>query len=211
MASEEQVVENETSVNDTVAELIKTLTDEKKHLDEVLKTTISSLKNLQREVKKMKPKKKNKQTDETREKRTSGLDKPVVVSSELRELLGLEDKEYPRSSVTSMVTAYIKTNNLQNPSNKREMLLDGSEEGVKLNAVLKPDQPVTFFNLQRFLKPHLSKPPEDTSLADKNQEYVDKMVESLNELVQEMPEPSHSDVDEPKKKVVRKKVFKTKN
>lgn len=208
-------LDKELTVNDTIAELVKTLTEEKKHFDEVLKNTLSTLKNLQRDVKKMKPKKRQPSTTtDPEQKRTSGLDKPVLVSQELRELLGIEDREYPRSEVNSKVTAYIKENNLQNPENKREMVLDTTDPGLKLRDVLKPDQPLTFFNIQRYLKVHLSKPPEDTSLQSKNQEFVDKMVESLNELVQDMPEPTEASPAEPTpqtpKKVIKKKVLKGK-
>jgi upstream activation factor subunit UAF30 len=219
---QQPTLDKEMSVNDTIAELVKTLTEEKKHFDDVLKNTLSTLKNLQRDVKKMKPKKRQQTTTTDPEhKRTSGLDKPVLVSQELRDLLGLEDREYPRSDVNSRVTAYIKEHNLQNPENKREMLLDTTDVGLRLKEVLKPDQPLTFFNIQRYLKVHLIKPPEDVSLQAKNQVFVDKMVEDLNDLMDKMPKaltedddlpplPDEPPPDELPKKVVKKKVFKNK-
>lgn len=220
------VLDKEMSVNDTIADLVKTLTDEKKRFDDVLKNTLSTLKNLQRDVKKMKPKKRAQSASPDPEhKRTSGLDKPVLVSQELRDLLCLEDKEYPRSEVNSRVTAYIKEHQLQNPDNKREMLLDTTPKGMQLKEVLKPDQPLTFFNIQRYLKVHLIKPPEDISLQVKNQVFVDKMVDELNELMHEIPKTlaSHDEEDEHQpeshhedtqqqsvKRVVKKKVSKPK-
>jgi chromatin remodeling complex protein RSC6 len=210
--TEQTPMDKEVSVNETIAELVKTLTEEKKHFDEVLKNTLSVLKNLQRDVKKMKPKKRQSHVADPETKRTSGLDKPVVVSHELRSLLGLQDELYPRSDVNSKVTAYIKEHNLQNPENKREMLLEHSEPGLKLKEVLKPDQPLTFFNIQRYLKVHLSKPAEDVSLQDKNKEFLNVMVESLTTLVNEMPEPL-GEVPLPEEelpKKVKKKVMKPK-
>lgn len=210
--TEQTSMDKEVSVNETIAELVKTLTEEKKHFDDMLKNTLSVLKNLQRDVKKMKPKKRQTHVSAPESKRTSGLDKPVVVSQELRSLLGLQDELYPRSDVNSKVTAYIKENNLQNPENKREMLLDNSEEGLKLKEVLKPDQPLTFFNIQRYLKVHLSKPAEDLSLQEKNKEFLNVMVESLNTLVNEMPEPLGATPipEEELPKKVKKKVMKPK-
>lgn len=223
------VTDKDMSVNETIADLVKTLTEEKKRFDDVLKNTLSTLKNLQRDVKKMKPKKRQPSVSKDPDnKRTSGLDKPVLVSQELRDLLDLEDREYPRSEVNSLVTAYIKQHGLQNPENKREMLLDTTPHGLKLKDVLKPDQPLTFFNIQRYLKVHLIKPPEDTSLQAKNQVFVDKMVDDLNDLMQEMPtmkteteeedehpplthkeEEPHDDTHQPQvKKVVKKKIVK---
>lgn len=216
-------LDKEMSVNDTISELVKTLTEEKKHFDDVLKNALTVLKNLQRDVKKMKPKKRQTVVD-PEHKRTSGLDKPVLVSQELRDLLGLEDKEYPRSDVNSRVTAYIKEHTLQNPENKREMLLDTTEAGLRLKSVLKPDQPLTFFNIQRYLKVHLIKPPEDTSLEMKNLEYANKMVDDLSELMHTIPQtlvkdeeevddtpPKPVEVDDSQqtKKVMKKKVSKT--
>ena len=211
----------EATTNDVITDLIKTLTDEKKHFDDLFKNTLGTLRSLQRDVKKMKPKKKQKSSNsgEDQPRRASGLDKPVVVSEQLRELLELEDKLYPRSEVNAMVTAYIRTNELMNPENKREIILDVNDNGKKLNDVLKPDQPLTFFNIQRYLKYHLTKPPEDNSLEVKNQEYVDKLVDGLNDLVKDIPEPEQPHVDLPEptddvpptpRKVVKKKVLKAK-
>jgi SWIB-domain-containing proteins implicated in chromatin remodeling len=46
----------------------------------------------------------------------------VFLSSELAEFLGAP--QLPRTEVTKQVWAYIKERDLQNPSNRREILLD---------------------------------------------------------------------------------------
>ncbi len=89
-------------------------------------------------------------------KRPSALQKPVAISNELCKFLGFEpDTEHSRQEVTATINAYIKDNNLQNPENRRYILLEGSDAGTRLKTLLRdPDQPVTFFNIQRYLKPH---------------------------------------------------------
>ena len=89
-------------------------------------------------------------------KRVSALQKPVSISNELCKFLGFEpDTEHSRQEVTANINAYIKTHNLQDPENRRFILLDGSTEASNLKVLLRePDQPVTFFNIQRYLKPH---------------------------------------------------------
>ena len=59
--------------------------------------------------------------------------------------------EISRAEATSKVLAYIRKENLQNPVNKRQILLND-----KLNKLLKPPvrDIVTFFNLHTYLKKH---------------------------------------------------------
>lgn len=89
-------------------------------------------------------------------KRPSALQKPVAISNELCKFLGFEpDTEHSRQEVTASINAFIKDNGLQNPENRRFILLEGSDAATRLKALLRePDQPVTFFNIQRYLKPH---------------------------------------------------------
>ena len=76
----------------------------------------------------------------------SGFAKPTKVSKELEQFLGLSDgEEIARTEVTRRVNAYVKEHNLQNPANKRQLVLNDT-----LQALLNPpaDVTVTFFNLQ---------------------------------------------------------------
>nr|GFD57723.1 hypothetical protein [Tanacetum cinerariifolium] len=52
--------------------------------------------------------------------KTGGIHAPVQPSEELGAVVGNE--KLPRSEVISKVWAYIKSNDLQNPENKREIL-----------------------------------------------------------------------------------------
>jgi upstream activation factor subunit UAF30 len=64
----------------------------------------------------------------------SGFAKPGFISSELCDFLKVDhDTQLARTDVTKKITQYIKENNLQDPLNKRRLLLDKS-----LTTLLKP-------------------------------------------------------------------------
>ncbi|MEI9851609.1 MAG: SWIB/MDM2 domain-containing protein [Sphingomonas sp.] len=56
----------------------------------------------------------------------------------------------PRSEVVSKIWAYIKTNNLQNPANKREILAD-----AKLEPIFG-GKSATMFEMNKHLSKHMS-------------------------------------------------------
>jgi chromatin remodeling complex protein RSC6 len=58
----------------------------------------------------------------------NGFMKPMRPSPELAKVVGSEP--LPRSEVTKKVWAHIKTNRLQNPENKREILADDKLQPV---------------------------------------------------------------------------------
>lgn len=124
----------------------------------VMKTLHSNLKILQKEVlkeKKESKKKESKNKKKNGKKRSpSGFAKPAQISDELAKFLDLSSgTELARTEVTSKVIAYIKEHDLQNPSNKKQILLDDN-----LNKLLVPgsEDIVTFFNLQTYLKKHFA-------------------------------------------------------
>ena len=55
-------------------------------------------------------------------KANSAFMKPMQPSEDLAKIVG--SQPLPRSEVTKKIWAHIKKNNLQNPSNKREILAD---------------------------------------------------------------------------------------
>ena len=113
-------------------------------------------------------------------KKISALQRPVVISNELCLFLDFpENTEHSRQEVTTTINAYIKKHDLQDPNNRRFIQLDTTPEAKKLKFLLRdPDQPVTFFNIQRYLKPHY--PPSEK----------DKKIESL-------ATPAHTPVPSP--------------
>ena len=147
------------------------LKDFSAHLD-TGKALSARMKTLQKEVAKVtKPGKRratksiSDDSDSDAPKRPSALQKPVKISDELCTFLGFDvGTEHSRQEVTKTVNSYIKDNDLQDPANRRFIKLEDTEAGKKLKVLLRdPDQPVTFFNIQRYLKPHY--PPSKESLS----------------------------------------------
>jgi chromatin remodeling complex protein RSC6 len=77
------------------------------------------------------------------------LMKPLQPSNELAAVVG--SSPLPRTEVVSKVWDYIKSNNLQNPENKREILADD-----KLRAVFGGKDKVSMFEMNKHFAQHLS-------------------------------------------------------
>ena len=83
------------------------------------------------------------------EKRSSGaLARPVTPSAELAAIVGASP--LPRTEVVSKVWDHIRSNNLQDPADKRTIVADD-----KLRAVFGQDR-CTMFEMQKLLSPHLT-------------------------------------------------------
>jgi upstream activation factor subunit UAF30 len=81
-------------------------------------------------------------------KKPNALQKPLQPSKELAAVVG--SSPLPRGEVVSKIWEYIKKNNLQNPENRREILV---------NAKLEPvfgKKKVTMFEMNKHLAQHLS-------------------------------------------------------
>jgi len=132
--------------------------------------------------------KKSIEDPETPRQKTA-LENPVVISDELCMFLGFPPKsEHARSEVTRAINVYIKENNLQNPENRKFILLEGCPAADKLRVLLRdPDQPLTFFNIQRFLKPHYP-------MSAKDKKNLDNVVSALHTVLDEPDVPVVPDV-----------------
>lgn len=86
----------------------------------------------------------------------SGITKPVPITDELAAFLGVEPGTMvPRNEVTKGVSAYVHKHELSDPTNRQKFILDTTPEGLALKKLLgNPTDPVTYFNLQRYLKHH---------------------------------------------------------
>ena len=83
----------------------------------------------------------------------SGFAKPGPVSDELRKFLGLgKDELISRTQVTKKFTEYCKAHNLQNGPDKR--VINPDKTVTKLLRLSKDNEPLTFFNLQKYMKVH---------------------------------------------------------
>jgi chromatin remodeling complex protein RSC6 len=126
------------------AELVETM-DHEALVKEVLKR-------LQKAVRKLA---KGEDDEDKHNKKISGFAKPMKMSKELCEFLGVNsDTMMARTDVTKEINKYVKANNLQNPENKRELILDAK---MKTILTIPSDVTLTFFNLQRYMSHHYIK------------------------------------------------------
>ena len=137
-------------------EKLASLTNELKEVTQTVKTLQKSYNKLEKQTNK-----KKKTSDSKRE--PSGFAKPTEISDELCKFLDVpEGSMMARTEVTKKINAYIKAHNLQKPEDRRNILPD-----KKLAAILsyssKDDGPLTYFNLQRFLKRHFKKDDEEVA------------------------------------------------
>jgi len=80
-------------------------------------------------------------------RKASGLQQPLQPSDALAAVIGSERRS--RGEVVKKVWEYIRTHNLQNPQNRREILADD-----KLQQVFGKDK-VTMFEMNKYLSQHL--------------------------------------------------------
>ena len=88
-------------------------------------------------------------------RKPSGFVRPTMISSELATFLGKPvGTEMARTEVSRDINLYIRSHNLQDKANGRKINAD-----AKLSALLKltAGDELTYFNLQRYLKPHFVK------------------------------------------------------
>ena len=152
------------------------LIEHSKEMSHLHKKLTSSLKRVQkaylrecRELTKQKSSKNRKKSkDPNRPKRApSGFAKPTQITNTLCDFLEVpHGKMVARTDVTKKVTQYIKNNNLQVPSNKRQFIPDN-----KLQSILGPLDTVkigkdgltdaqkgyTYFNLQKYISSQFPK------------------------------------------------------
>ena len=98
---------------------------------------------------------KRRKNKSTTKRAPSGFAKPSTISEELCDFLNCDHgTQMARTEVTKFLTQYIKKNDLQDPSNRRRILCD-----TALAELLSvgPEDEVTYFNLQKYMKPHFPK------------------------------------------------------
>ena len=232
MSTEKEIIQNSTETDvevvvdpmvrqlNTMAELLDTLSKTSKFLTAEMKALTKDVNKLR--VSKSAGKKQKRVVNPDTPRKLGALEKPVPISEELSDFLGLTKGEmYSRQQITQGINKYVKDNDLQNPENRRYILLE-SENGLKLKALLRdPDQPLTFFNIQRYLKVHYPKVESadstessdvsksntiDVTSTEISETSDDKKVPDSNSVVEDAAVVDESET--PKKKVVRKVVKK---
>ncbi|KAG1155749.1 hypothetical protein G6F37_008259 [Rhizopus arrhizus] len=86
-------------------------------------------------------------------KRNTGLSKPLILSASLSVIMG-GDKELSRPEIVKRLWTYIKTNQLQDPADRRFILCDNN-----LRSIFQKDR-VNSFGMNRDLTAHLTKKVE---------------------------------------------------
>lgn len=134
------------------------LTDSLKSLSNALRDVQAKLKAVEKEEQKMRKEiEKIKDTQKKKRVRQTGFVQPAEVSDEMCDLLGIpRGTQKARMEVLRLIYAYIKHHKLQDPSNGRTII-----PNEELARVLKwtPDQTMTYFNIQTFLKHHFKTIP----------------------------------------------------
>ena len=94
-------------------------------------------------------------------RKRSGFAQPTKISNELCEFMEkAEGTEIARTEVTQYVIDYIRTENLQNPANRKTINPD--EKLRKLLGVEVEDE-VTYFNLQKYMNKHFPNGKDKTT------------------------------------------------
>jgi chromatin remodeling complex protein RSC6 len=123
-----------------------------------LRTLNKRLKTLKTQVSRIKQRSSTKMVSSTNTNTNSGFLKPVKISSDMAKFTGWNPDELKsRVDVTKFLCNYIRENNLQNPTDKRQIVPD-----AKLSKLIKYDskkesEPLRYYSLQKFLKPHFMK------------------------------------------------------
>jgi chromatin remodeling complex protein RSC6 len=111
----------------------------------------------------------------------SGLMKPVAISKELAQFMGVPaDSLHSRVSVTNAICNYIKEKNLQNPANKRQINPDANLSKI-LGYTASNGQPLTYFYIQQLIQPHFLK--ELSADMSKFLGVADKSMQSTSAVV----------------------------
>jgi upstream activation factor subunit UAF30 len=87
--------------------------------------------------------------NKTMAEKTSAFMKPMTVSADLAAVVGAGPM--PRSEVVKKLWVYIKSNNLQDPANKRNIKADGP-----LKKVFGGKDVVNMFEMTKLVSAHLS-------------------------------------------------------
>jgi chromatin remodeling complex protein RSC6 len=112
-------------------------------------------KRTEREIKVAQKAGKKKKSTATGDRKPSGFVKPALITNQLAAFLGKPSgTEMARTDVTREINAYIRQNNLQDPTNGRRIIPDASL-GALLNVGASDE--LTYFNLQRYMSPHFIK------------------------------------------------------
>lgn len=152
-AEEEIVVVEPPAISNDPAEALDEWKDRFNGLVLTMKSLQTDLKHVAKMVAKSKRRAKRPASSDDK---PVGFKVPKRISPELEKFLGeAPGVELPRTVITQRIWAYIRTHNLKSEENPR--VLDLSKPGGEaLDKLLKPTEPLSLSNMQKFLKGHIT-------------------------------------------------------
>jgi chromatin remodeling complex protein RSC6 len=148
-------MDNLKNIQNVITDLIFSL----KGLNTNVKIVMKEVERQNRDMEKYRNKKSRVKNQRKENSQPSGITKPVAISDSLAKFLGVEPGTLvPRNQVTKGVSEYVRTHELFDPSNKQIFVLNTKPEGLSLKNLLgNPEEEITYFNLQKYLKGHYIK------------------------------------------------------
>ena len=173
-----------------------------------IKTMINTVRNVikesekqSKELEKLRNKRTRVKTERSADALPSGITKPVAITDELAVFLEVAPGTLvPRNEVTKGVSSYVKKHEISDPANKQRFVLDDRPAAKVLRTLLgNPDEDVTYFNLQKYLKHHYIMNPDAVPATPKKTKKTVEPVAPAPAMVETIAEP------EKKKKIIIKK------
>lgn len=229
----ENNVENTDTTSEAFDKQVKMIEDVIKNL----RTRLADLRKMKKEIATLEKQsktvsKKKAPRSPSDPKKQSGFRKPVLISDDLCEFLGMEKgSRVARSDVTKKIGAYVSEHSLKNPKNGREFQFNNSEASKKFQKILdvsgiETGKPIGFLVLQKCIKHHFIKettdapaketPTKDTEKPTKETKSVKKPEHKVEESKSETKPESKTEVktetkveeSKPESKTEVKKVIK---
>jgi chromatin remodeling complex protein RSC6 len=89
----------------------------------------------------------------------SGFLKPVLISKEMADFTGWDANELrSRVDVTKFICNYIRDNDLQNPQDRRQIIVDKKLSDLLQFVPTDKTEPLTYYRIQSYIKKHFSNP-----------------------------------------------------
>ena len=178
--------------------LITRVSDRADSFRRELALIIGDLKVLRRAAKRVDRTRKRRPVSDDPNKKLSGFARPSELSDELCAFLGVERAtQMARTNVTRLVCKYIKDNNLNSEGNRRSIDFT-KPAAAALKQLLQPESGavVTYFNLQRYLKPHIVSVPSGATTTTES-------VSSVLATPVQTPTPAPAEEAAPRKRAKR--------
>lgn len=135
---------------------IEAMLQQRSALDVKIRTELKGLRKIVEREQKLAQKNSKTSRKQNPNRKPSGFAKPTRISDELAQFLGRAvGTEMARTEVSKEIAKYIKSNNLNDATNKR--IIHPDNKLANLLKYKKGDKMLTYFNLQTFMKHHFIK------------------------------------------------------